>query len=63
MTLDKYMLFVYIINSSIIRTYEFDYDLLNPSLPKPFGTHTFYQGGGGGGGVDLPQLSQKLLLS
>ena len=23
---------------------------LNPSFTKPFGTHTFYQGGGGGGG-------------
>ena len=27
---------------------------LNPSFTKPFGTHTFYQGGGGGGWPDHP---------
>ena len=25
--------------------------IFNPSFTKPFGTHTFYQGGGGGGGM------------
>ena len=28
--------------------------VFNPSFTKPFGTHTFYQGGGGGGEVADP---------
>ena len=46
-----------VLNISLFVHFCANFDIY-PSFTKPFGTHTFYQGGGGGGGR-IPLLSQK----